>query len=105
MPVESKRARFVTLAEGRMTKALNDIRLIGNLGTTALYEYTPADVSAMRTRLVEATNAAFAKFRTPQRRVARPEFTLPAETTDESPETDNGRQQPEHANGSQPLAY
>lgn len=101
MPAESKRARFVNLAEGRMTKALNDIRLIGNLGTGNLYEYTAADVDAMRTRLNEQINAAFAKFKG-KRRGVRPEFTLPA-AVDSAEPSDAAERNRDGMNGTHPL--
>lgn len=40
---ESKRERFVRLAERRTTSALHTIRLIGNLANRNNYEYDEAD--------------------------------------------------------------
>ena len=108
MPVESKRARFVNLAEGRMTKALNDIRLIGNL---AAYEYNAADVEAMRTRLTEATTTAFAKFKG-ARKATKTAFTLPvAKPETATPEQalalmdGAGHASREHMDGTRPLNF
>lgn len=41
---ESKREKFVRLAENRTNKALEIIRLLGNLSNRSVYEYTAADV-------------------------------------------------------------
>jgi len=40
----SKRNNFVRLAEARVTKAQNAIRLIGNLANRSNYEYSEEDV-------------------------------------------------------------
>ncbi|MGN1222787.1 MAG: hypothetical protein ACI4T1_01495 [Christensenellales bacterium] len=42
--VESKRDKFIRLAETRTNKALEMIRLIGNLSNKAVYDYTDKDV-------------------------------------------------------------
>ena len=39
-----KRAKFVELANNRVNRALNDLRLIGNLSNRSAYEYTEEDV-------------------------------------------------------------
>ncbi|MBR5050869.1 MAG: hypothetical protein IKT16_10075 [Desulfovibrio sp.] len=41
---EVKRAKFVRLAESRTTKALNAIRVIGNLSNRINYSYTASDI-------------------------------------------------------------
>lgn len=55
---ESKRERFVRLAENRTNKALEMIRLIGNLSNTSVYDYTSRDVEkifkALELELAEA---------------------------------------------------
>lgn len=61
--VESKRDRFVRLAEKRVLRALGSIRVIRNLANTANYEYTPEDVEAIVASLrkaVDELEAAFA---------------------------------------------
>ncbi len=42
--VESKRDKFIRLAEARTNKALEMIRLIGNLSNKTVYDYTDKDV-------------------------------------------------------------
>lgn len=41
---ESKKEKFIRLAENRTNKVLEMIRLIGNLSNKAVYEYTNADI-------------------------------------------------------------
>jgi len=41
---ENDRAKFVELAEKRVTRAIKDIRLIGNLSNKGNYSYTDEDV-------------------------------------------------------------
>ena len=41
---ESKRERFVRLAETRTNKIINMVQLLGNCSNTSAYEYTDADV-------------------------------------------------------------
>lgn len=42
--VESKREKFVRLAEARTNKIIDMIQLLGNCSNTAVYEYTQNDV-------------------------------------------------------------
>lgn len=55
---ETKKEKFVRLAENRTNKALEMIRLIGNLSNKNVYEYTDADVEkifkALETELIIA---------------------------------------------------
>ena len=41
---ESKRERFVRLAEARTNKIINMLKLLGNCSNTNVYEYTKADI-------------------------------------------------------------
>jgi hypothetical protein len=41
--VSAKRDNFIRLAEGRVTRAIDSIRVIGNLSNTSNYEYTEED--------------------------------------------------------------
>lgn len=62
-----RRERFVTLAEARTGKALQAIRLIGNLSNRSNYEYSERDVQ----RIVRALNSEIdemrRRFRTDER--------------------------------------
>lgn len=42
---ETKKERFVRLAENRTNKALEMIRLIGNLSNKSVYDYSAEDIS------------------------------------------------------------
>lgn len=44
MNIESKRDRFVRLAEARTNKILEMMRLLGNCSSKANYEYTDEDI-------------------------------------------------------------
>jgi transcription elongation GreA/GreB family factor len=44
MEREKDRNKFVELAEKRVTRAIKDIRLIGNLSNKSNYDYTEDDV-------------------------------------------------------------
>lgn len=58
MKNETKRAKFVRIAEARTNKIINMIQLLGNCSNQSLYEYTQKDVnkifSAIQTELDEA---------------------------------------------------
>lgn len=41
---EARRKRFKRVAERRINRILNDIRLLGNTGNKTLYQYTQEDV-------------------------------------------------------------
>lgn len=43
-PVESKREKFVRLAEARTNKIIDTLQLLGNCSNTSVYEYTSDDV-------------------------------------------------------------
>ena len=55
---ETKRERFVRLAEARTNKIINMIQLLGNCSNQRMYEYTQKDVnkifSAIQSELDEA---------------------------------------------------
>ena len=73
-----KRQRFVNLAEARVSRALQAIRVIGNLSNRNNYEYTEDDVRKIVKALNAELEAMQARFRTPESK-ARPEFTLGAQ--------------------------
>ena len=41
--MRDKRAKFIQLANNRVNRAINDLRLIGNLSNRAAYEYSDDD--------------------------------------------------------------
>jgi len=44
MPDNKNRERFIELAEKRVTRAIRDLRLIGNLSNKSNYSYSEEDV-------------------------------------------------------------
>lgn len=61
-----KREKFIRLAENRVNKALNDIRLIGNLSNKNNYDYDQADVNKIISTLEQEVRSVKQKFETVQ---------------------------------------
>lgn len=59
---ETKRARFVRLAEARTNKIITMLRLLGNCSSPATYEYTPADIHKIFKAIDEAAADAKRRF-------------------------------------------
>jgi hypothetical protein len=60
-PPETKRERFLRIAEPRMNRALNSIRLLGNLAT-ANYEWTGDDIAKIRTAVEDQLDTTLSRF-------------------------------------------
>jgi len=60
--LRDKRKKFVQLAEARVSRALNDIRLIGNLSNRSAYAYSEDDVRKIFRTLQKELEAAKSKF-------------------------------------------
>ncbi len=60
--MRDKRQKFVQLAEARVTRAMKDIRLIGNLSNKSAYTYSEEDVRRIFRALQRELEAAKAKF-------------------------------------------
>lgn len=60
--MEGKREKFVRLAEGRVNRALKDIRLIGNLSNRSVYSYTQEDVKKIFRALQRELELAKSRF-------------------------------------------
>ena len=60
-----KREKFLELAQKRMTNALHDIRLVGNLSNRSAYEYSEKDVQKMIKALEDGLSDLKKKFRNP----------------------------------------
>jgi hypothetical protein len=58
----AKREKFVELAEKRVSRALNDLRLIGNLSNKSAYDFTEEDVKKIFRVLQREMDAAKSKF-------------------------------------------
>ena len=60
--IESKREKFVRLAEARTTKIIGMVRLLGNLSNKRTYDYDKEDVKKIFNALEEEIRAAKMKF-------------------------------------------
>lgn len=56
------REKFIELAEKRVSRAIKDIRLIGNLSNKSNYSYTQEDVRKIIKALKEEVDALKARF-------------------------------------------
>jgi hypothetical protein len=72
--MRDKRAKFIELANNRVTRAIKDMRLVGNLSNRSAYEYGEEDVKrilkalqkevdVIRTRFSSGGGAGNAEFR------------------------------------------
>lgn len=59
---ETRREKFVRLAENRMDNVLKNISLLGNLANKSNYEYTQADVDKMIRALKSAVSSLEKEF-------------------------------------------
>lgn len=60
---ESKEEAFLRMAEPRVTKALDAIRLVGNLANRSSYEFQPEDIEAISATLRKALADMESRFR------------------------------------------
>lgn len=60
--MKDKRESFVKLAEGRVNRALKDIRLIGNLSNRSAYSYSDEDVKKIFRALQRELELARSRF-------------------------------------------
>lgn len=60
-----RREKFVKLAEARVSKALKEFQLIGNLSNRSAYEYTDEDVRQMFRALQKGLDSAKSRFSNP----------------------------------------
>ena len=72
---ETKRDRFVRLAEARTNKILDMMKLLGNCASTSNYEYTEEDVRKIFSALEKELKITKAKF-TGQDEAREERFTL-----------------------------
>jgi hypothetical protein len=76
MTRESDRAKFTKLASARVSKALKDIQLIGNLSNRSNYDYTDEDVAKIFKALSEELSASRHRFETAKKKTLEPKFVL-----------------------------
>ena len=60
--MEDKREKFIRLAEQRVNRSLNDLRLIGNLSNRNAYTFTDDDVKKIFKTLQKELDQARARF-------------------------------------------
>lgn len=60
--LRDKRKKFVELAEARVARALNDIRLIGNLSNRGAYTFNDDDIRKIFRTLQREMDSAKARF-------------------------------------------
>lgn len=63
VPHETKSEVFARLAEPRVTRAIDAVRLVGNLSNRGRYDYDPVDVDAIMTAMRQALNDVETRFR------------------------------------------
>lgn len=62
MSEESKRERFARLIEKRLPKAVDSLRLLGNLANPSAYEYNPETIKKVISYLRDAVDQLEDKF-------------------------------------------
>lgn len=60
--MKGKRAKFVELAERRVSSAIKQIHLIGNLSNRSAYEYSEKDIQKIFSALQKSMEAAKGRF-------------------------------------------
>lgn len=60
--MRDKRAKFVELANKRVNRCLNDLRLVGNLANTGAYEYSEEDAKKIIRALQREIDQLKSKF-------------------------------------------
>lgn len=60
--MRDKRKKFIQLAEARVARTLNDMRLVGNLSNRSAYAYVDEDVRKIFRALQKELDAAKARF-------------------------------------------
>jgi hypothetical protein len=76
MARDEDREKFVNLASKRVSRALKDIQLIGNLANRSNYEYTDADVTKIFKALTEEIAACRKRFELSNKKGGAAKFTL-----------------------------
>ena len=74
--MRDKRIRFVELAQARVTKAAQMLRLIGNLSNNNNYAYSEDDVQKIMSALDAEIKLLRAKFQTSLSKKTKDEFKL-----------------------------
>ena len=59
---ETKREKFIRLAEARTNRIIDTLQLLGNLSNTGAYEYSKKDIDQMFKAIEDAVDATRNKF-------------------------------------------
>ena len=73
---EIDRAKFTKLASARVSKALKEIQLIGNLSNRSNYDYTDEDISKIFKALSDELADCRRRFETAKKKPSEPKFVL-----------------------------
>lgn len=73
---ESKRDKFVRLAEARTNKILNMLELLGNCSNSSIYEYTQSDVNQIFGAIESEVKEIKKKFQASDEEKKSSKFTL-----------------------------
>lgn len=63
-PRKTKRGRFLDVAQRRTRRVLRELRLLGNCGNTAAYEYADRDVEKIFSAVTRELELARSRFKT-----------------------------------------
>ncbi len=70
------REKFVELAQKRVSRALKDIQLVGNLSNRSNYDYTEEDVTKILKALTDEISTCRKKFEVAMIKQSKPSFEL-----------------------------
>ena len=73
---QADREKFVDLARNRVSKALKNIQLIGNLSNRSNYDYTEEDVAKIMKALSDEVSACRKKFDVALKKNSKTTFEL-----------------------------
>lgn len=73
---QDDRQKFVDLARKRVSKAMKDIQLIGNLSNRSNYDYTEDDVAKIMKALTDEVSACRKKFDVAIKKQSKTTFEL-----------------------------
>lgn len=73
---ETSREKFIRLAEKRVSRAINDIRLIGNLSDRSNYEYDETQIAEIFAVLRSEMSACSKRFKATQKPLQAKTFHL-----------------------------
>lgn len=82
--VAARRERFVRVATRRLERAVSAMANLEHCANRALYDFTPADVEYLRTKLSDATSGVFRAFAPPAPKPRKVGLTFPSAGPEET---------------------